>query len=133
MWRGVSWGVEGGSLEDYCAGEKNTRQGKEEGREREGEAWKGVGGAAALQSSLCWAVGRRIPVTGRMFWPRAAGQWEARAGPLGRGRARAGRVWLNLKSVFAGCLSFFAEGSFLFYSHGCADAQDEDPGVARHL
>lgn len=133
MWRREGWGGGWKPGRLLCRRKKQGRARRKGGREREGEAWKGVGGAAALQPSLCSADGGRGPVLGRMFWHRAASQWELWAGPLGRGRARAGRVWLNLKSVFASCPSFFAEGSFLFYSDGCADAQDEDPGVARHL
>lgn len=70
-----------------------------EGREAEGEAWKALGGATALQPLCCAGqMGRgRVPILGRMFWPRAADQWEARAGPLGRGRARARESVAQLK------------------------------------
>lgn len=57
MWLGEV----GGSLEDYCAeGKKQGKGGRETGREGEGEAWKGVGGATALQPSAVlgrWGVG----------------------------------------------------------------------------
>lgn len=76
--------------------QEGKKQGKG-GRERAVGAWKDVGGAAALQPSLCWADGGRVPVSGRMFWPRAPGQLEARAGPLGRGRARARESVAQLK------------------------------------
>lgn len=71
--------------------QERKKQGKG-GRAGEGGAWKPVGGAAVLR-----ADGGRVPVLGRMFCPRAVSQWEARDGPLGRGRARARESVAQLK------------------------------------
>lgn len=59
------WGLHacgggGGGVEDYCAGKKNKG-----GR----EAWKAVGGAAALQPSRHWADGGGSWLRGGCFGP----------------------------------------------------------------
>lgn len=68
---------------------------------------------------------------GRMFPPAMTANGRQGAAPSLRAGPARGSVWLNLKSVFTGWIAV-VERSFLS-SHGCADAKDEDPGVARQL
>lgn len=116
MWRRV-WGGEGGGAGwkrgRLLCRKKKTREGRERGKEGEGEgeASQGVGGAQPPQPSLYWADGR-VLVLGRMFLPRGAGQWEARASPLGRGLARARECVAQLKECVRKLPVVFVEGSF---------------------
>lgn len=95
------------------------------GREVEG-GWDVSG--RSLSSYLHTLSQRR---GGRMFWPAEAANGRRGAAPSVRAGSAGGSVCLNLKSVFTGWPSI-VELSFLS-SHGCADGQDEDPGVAPHL
>lgn len=66
-----------------------------------------------------------------MFWPAVSANHGPRSTPSSE-QGCSFRVWLHLKSVLTGCCSSFFQRSPLF-AHGCADVQDEDPGVAPQL
>lgn len=62
---------------------------------------------------------------------RAGQPMARRVQPPVSGQGQADGVWAQLKECVRR-LAVVVERPFLF-SHGCADVEDEDPGVACHL